>query len=641
MLALALTACLLLGGTCSSNNGSGSGGCSGSCAQEFLSAADTERIVAQAVAEAAANGVEATIAVVDRVGNVLAVAQTPGAVDSKIIINGGRGVMTGLDGVNFLPATFAAISKAGTGAYLASQGNAFTTRTASQIVQENFNPGETFRVGGPLFGVQFSQLPCGDFVRRFTVNGGQGPKRMPLGLSADPGGIPLYKNGVPVGGVGTESDNIYGADPIITDFGVSLDERIATAATRGFEAPSERRADRIAVDGRFLRFADDENTLSTPADAVIPIPPTSAALVPVGGFYSPAMEFLAGQELLTAGSGVMADTTTFTDAAGNPIPVEVSVNGGGTNRFPPIDSLAPAPGGGGMTAVEVMTLLEEALRVANRARGQIRRPQGSTARVNFSVVDAGGEILGFIRSQDAPIFGADVSLQKARTAAFFSNPNAAMSLEDATDVPDPFDSRPRRFNPPSFYLGQLQELIPGALTDGTAFSDRAGGNLSRPFFPDGINGNPNGPLSRPFSQWSPFSTGLQLDVSVDGIALALTSSMPLEITTCASPDIDASNLLTTIKNGFQIFPGSVPIYRGSQLLGGIGISGDGVDQDDMIAFLGLHNASARLGGATPIANAPPGMRADQIVADGVRLRYVSCPPKPFVDSNAQNVCEGK
>ncbi len=59
-----------------------------------------------------------------------------------------------------------------------------------------------------------------------------------------------------------------------------------------------------------------------------------------------------------------------------------------------------------------------------------------------------------------------------------------------------------------------------------------------------------------------------------------------------------------IANGIQIFPGSVPIYRGDTLVGGIGVSGDGVDQDDMVAFLGLHEwRPSQLGGA--IGNAPP------------------------------------
>ena len=44
-------------------------------------------------------------------------------------------------------------------------------------------------------------------------------------------------------------------------------------------------------------------------------------------------------------------------------------------------------------------------------------------------------------------------------------------------------------------------------------------------------------------------------------------------------------------------PGGVPIYRGDQLIGGIGVSGDGVDQDDMIGFLGL--AQSGLAGSAP------------------------------------------
>jgi hypothetical protein len=96
-----------------------------------------------------------------------------------------------------------------------------------------------------------------------------------------------------------------------------------------------------------------------------------------------------------------------------------------------------------------------------------------------------------------------------------------------------------------------------------------------------------------------------------------------------------------LENGIQIFPGSVPIYRGNRLIGGIGVSGDGIDQDDMISFLGLHNAGVRIGG---IGNAPKDIRADTIVVDlgnaNVRLRYVSCPFAPFLDTDQQNVCEG-
>jgi hypothetical protein len=53
------------------------------------------------------------------------------------------------------------IAKAITAAYLSSSGNAFTTRTASNIVQEHFPkaPNTAGLESGPLFGVQFSSLP--------------------------------------------------------------------------------------------------------------------------------------------------------------------------------------------------------------------------------------------------------------------------------------------------------------------------------------------------------------------------------------------------------------------------------------------------------------------------------------------------
>jgi hypothetical protein len=91
----------------------------------------------------------------------------------------------------------------------------------------------------------------------------------------------------------------------------------------------------------------------------------------------------------------------------------------------------------------------------------------------------------------------------------------------------------------------------------------------------------------------------------------------------------------------QIFPGSVPIYRGNQLVGAIGVSGDGIDQDDMISFLGTHRAGVRVGG---IGNAAPAIRSDQIVVQvgsrSVRLRWVGCPFAPFLGSSEQNVCQG-
>ncbi len=225
-------------------------GCTGLCADTAtsLSIADIETVVAQSVAEAQARGVNATIAVVDRVGNVLAVFRMTGASTSITVASPGIAVDGGLEGINIIPDSLAAIAKAVTAAYLSTEGNAFSTRTASQIIQDHFNPLDNQQPAGPLFGVQFSQLPCSDLMSRYS--GGMadaGPHRSPLGLSADAGGLPLYKAGTPVGGVGVISDALYSLDADISDNDVDDDELIALAAATGLAAPAERRANRPAI----------------------------------------------------------------------------------------------------------------------------------------------------------------------------------------------------------------------------------------------------------------------------------------------------------------------------------------------------------------------------------------------------------
>src|SRR5262245_19085497 len=671
----------LVGGVCGGGGG-GSGGsaCDGSCPQEKLEVEDVERVIRQAVAEARVDGVpDATIAVVDRVGNVLAVYQMPAADPADFRtpttqIRSNRATLTHptqLEDV-IVPAAVAAISKAGTAAYLSSQGNAFTTRTASQIIQEHFNPGESDRAGGPLFGVQFSQLPCGDLVGRFDEDAGRGPKRLPLGFAGDPGGLPLYKNGVPVGGVGVEFDGEYTIDLDILSVDTDLEERVATAATFGFEAPPDRRADRIAVDGRLLRFADDTRVSATRND-LAPFDP--AGLVAVPGFNAmTAMargSIQAGERFLDPESGVVAASNTMLG------PHEVLVDSDGMNRYPATDSTEPPIGNPpvGLTMAEVTALLRESLGVAARARAQIRRPTGSAARVNIAVVDLGGNVLGFVRSPDAPVFGIDVSLQKARTARFLSTASAGSELIAAGAFPELKEGMLvplADFPPLGLYTTETRTFLgdPNALTGLVAFSDRGMGNLARPFFPDGIDGRFNGPLSRPYDQWSPFSTGLQLDASLFGVVASICPIVPylqdelsrvsgFPVGNCfpnpaepscicnrfpplenpSGPLCTTPGALDAVANGFQIFAGSVPIYRGEMQIGGVGISGDGIDQDDLVAFLGLHDAGAQLSGS--IGNAPTAVRSDTVTAQGVQLRYVSCPPSPFLGSDAQNVCDGK
>ncbi len=597
-------------------------------AAESLSSAEVGTVVAQAAAEARARGAAATIAVTDRVGNVLAVFAMPGAAPLARIPAAPDGTARDVQGLA-VPSAGAAIAKAITGAYLSSGGNAFSSRTASMIVQEHFPPAPTTAglESGPLFGVQFSQLPCSDLAARAS-DGLIGPKRSPLGLAADPGGFPLYKSGVVVGGVGVIADGVYGFDPNVLDRDSDVDEAIALAGTLGFEAPASIRANRITADGTSLRYTDIEYNQLTAAPGAS-FAATAGALVPVIGYYSGA-GLLAGSAYGTEASGIRASTAAeFANRD-----AFVLSNGAGANRFPVRSGTDAGDIAAPLTAAEARAILEEAFTVMSRARAQIRQPLDSRAQVTISLVDTRGAVLGLVRSPDAPIFGIDVSLQKARTANFFSASFAAAELSAAGGEVPEFVTRTRAF------LGD-----PTALTGAFAFSDRAGGNLSRPYFPDGEVGRPNGPLSRPIGEFNPFSTGLQSALVLGNLGQHLAfvtgasaADTPRACTTL--PGAGGGN--PRLANGIQIFPGSVPVYRGGQLVGGIGVSGDGIDQDDMISFLGLHNAGVRLGGG--LGNAPADRRADRIVVDvggkQVRLRYVNCPFAPFLDTAAQNVCEG-
>jgi uncharacterized protein GlcG (DUF336 family) len=187
------------------------------------------------------------------------------------------------------------------------------------------------------------------------------------------------------------------------------------------------------------------------------------------------------------------------------------------------------------------------------------------------------------------VFGFDVAVQKARTAAFFSSANAGNALRAAG-----FGS----------YVDRAQ--ADGLRFDGSfAFTDRATGFLHRPFFPDGINDTAAGPFSTALSDWSPFNVGLQLDlIKTNFLASVVGPAVP-----CTS--------IPSLPNGIQIFPGSVPLYKSGVLVGAIGVSGDGVDQDDLIAAAGANGLSA-----------PATIRSDQIFVRGVRLPFLKFPRSP-------------
>lgn len=523
-----------------------------------LTTTEVQTIIAQAVSAAASINKAVTVAVTDREGNVLGLFAMTGA-PTLMQFRGGGPLQTpdpitglvpvGLEGTK-LPSKLGAISKAGTSALFSTSGNAFTTRTASFIIQEHFPPAVAFQGGGPLYGVQFSSLPCSDI----KIPG------LPLGLSGDPGSMPIYKNGIAQGGVGIEGDGVYGIDRDPSDFDVPFEELIALSAVRGFETPPLIRGDNILANGIRLPFVNATQVLSPPTIAFGSLP----------GLVDPLFPIRAAQP---------SAFTTVTVGG---------ITGEADPRFFPFIA-SPTGGANSLTAADVNTIISHAAQQANITRAAIRQPLGSNARVSIAVVDTQGRVLGLFRQQDAPVFGFDVSVQKARTAAFYSSAGAAAALRAAG-------------------MGSYVDraAADGIRFDGTvAFTDRAGGFLHRPFFPDGLNPNPAGPLSTEISQWSVFNVGLQLDLIKTNLQAAIVgASVP-----CTT--------IPSLPNGIQIFPGSVPLYKNGVLVGAVGISGDGVDQDDIISA----------GGGNGFSPAPA-IRSDQIFVRGVRLPFLKFPRSP-------------
>ena len=524
-----------------------------------LTTSEVQTIIAQAVSAAASINHPVTVAVTDKEGNVLGLFKMTGAPATTQLRGGGPGptlapdpitgfVPAGLDGT-VVPAKLAAISKAGTAAFFSTRGNAFTSRTAGFIIQEHFPAGVDFQPGGPLYGVQFSSLPCTDIKK----------PGLPLGLSGDPGSEPIYKNGEAVGGVGIEGDGLYTVDRDPADFDQPFEEVIAVSASRGFETPSLIRGDNILVNGIRLAYL---NVTAAPA------PPT-IAFDALPGAVDPAFPIRSAQ------------ASEFTPAVVGGIAGEVDA------RFFPF--IGSSFGATALNAADVNTIISHAAQQANITRAAIRQPLGSNARVTIAVVDPNGVVLGVFRLQDAPVFGFDVAVQKARTAAFYSNANAGALLRGAG-----FGS----------YVDRA--AADGLKLDGSvAFTDRAGGFLHRPFFPDGINNTAAGPFSTQINQWSVFNVGLQLDL------------IKTSLQTVLSGGIAPCTAIPNLPNGIQIFPGSMPLYKNGVLVGAIGISGDGVDQDDLIA------AGGGAGFSPPAA-----IRSDQVFVRGVRLPFLKFPRSP-------------
>jgi uncharacterized protein GlcG (DUF336 family) len=223
------------------------------------------------------------------------------------------------------------------------------------------------------------------------------------------------------------------------------------------------------------------------------------------------------------------------------------------------DLITPVAGPlGGLSVTDVQTVLDDAEATANTTRAAIRLPIGSRARMAIAVADLDGTIIGLRRMQDSTVFSIDVAASKARNMVYFNS--SARTAADLNQVPI-----------------------------GTAVTNRTISFGSQPFFPPGIDGTAPGPFFNIFLQdlANPCTQGMQ-----------------------AGP-------ANVNKSGIVFFPGSTGLYRNGVLVGGLGVSGDGVDQDDYVTN----------GGAAGF-EAPANIRADQILINGVRLPYFKFPRNP-------------
>jgi uncharacterized protein GlcG (DUF336 family) len=258
-----------------------------------------------------------------------------------------------------------------------------------------------------------------------------------------------------------------------------------------------------------------------------------------------------------------AEETAITSAAATPlIPFEGEVVLDGMAATHDFSIRA----GSFLSESDVRGIIRRAADQAARTRAAIRRPIGSPAAVFISVVDLDGSALGIWRTPDATVFSFDVCVQKARTALAFSQPSHALG------------QRIRQV------LG-ISPAVPIAVTT------RALGFLSQDFFPPGIDDEVLGVPVQP----GPFF-GIQEEI--------LASTDPLG----------------PYGNGLTIFPGGIPLFSGDLIVGAIGVSGDGVDQDDLIAFAGAR-------GFLPDA----AIRSDAFFYDGVRLPFVKFPRQPELE----------
>lgn len=380
------------------------------------------------------------------------------------------------------------------------------------------------------------------------------------GIVPVPGGIPLFKAGRLVGGVG-----------------VFIGTNAAPAAPQ-FEA-----AEFAAITGATgTGAAGDENFFfSIPTEGAITI----------GGVLLPYVKQTTRPATFSAGTQPPAPTVVLTNGWLR-IPVAGRVDPFGF-LIGPRAAQTGSESAFSLSLADVNAIINAVTASADRTRAQIRLPLGSPAKVIATIVDRRGLILAHFRMEDTLCDAVDVVPAKARSVVYFCRPGGPAAADQGTDFGDGNGRA----------LASLFNIA--TFPKGIALTTRTLGFLSQPFFPPGIDEN-NSTTSQLFGEGPLFR-------------LARTNQLPAQADRWGSAPADPG-----YQNGLTFFPGSVPLYKGGELVGALGVSGDGVEQNDLIAFDG-GRAISDLG---TTFEPPAAIRCDNFTYQSVRLPYLKFPQTP-------------
>jgi uncharacterized protein GlcG (DUF336 family) len=523
-----------------------------------LTLEDVQKIMAQAISRAEIIASSAVIAITDREGFVLGVWSTDGTDPTPDRVGG-------------------AISEAGTPTDLSTDDNAFSSRTAHYLIQQNFPPGIDNTSPGPLVGIEFSQLPFTDTNRFKRIDpgpGGEIPAKPGNGfvtgslgtgipntrLSGRSSGVPLYKDKQLVGGIGVfTAPNDDLAEVLQVELnnsvpGGTLGERVALAGQIGYAPSPAIYGSNVTINGIRLPYVLGTGRLGV-------VKPLGTVGKAVAGFSLHAAPPLY------------------------PYPVETLGGQQVEFRFPVRDDPnigTLLEGQSRLSADDVRGIVGRVAARAAITRSSIKLPIGKPVQIFVCVVGnpaANGvpaPILATARTIGSALFDAiDVCPQKARTALFFSN-------------------------------------------DQRAFSTRTVGFLAQNHYPPGLNSRAPGPFGPDVpsvdAAGNPIANTIGLQPKYAGapnfpVFMGLPSNVPIPGQVPPDPNLP---------DGINLFGGGFPLYRNGVLIGALGASGDGVEVDDLMGAAGVGEEF----------QAPEKIRADQFTYDGARLPYTKFPRNP-------------